>query len=78
MKKLTVQNLDHIQGEQVKFLADKANCSEDYIRKIMCGERMVKSIKSRQVLKAAKTLNTAIENAQNKDQKDLIIVGEND
>ena len=78
MKKTTAPNLTHINGDQIKFLAEKAKCSSEYVYKIINGSRNADSVKARAVFKAATALNEQIENAQNNVQKELIIVGEND
>ena len=78
MKKTTAPNLPHIQAHLLTAIAEKFNCSTIYVYHIVHGIRNAKSTKARQVLKAAKTLNKAIETSTQKINKEIILIGEND
>lgn len=73
-----MQDLNHIQGQQIRNIALKANCSEAYVRMILSGARENKSAKAKKIYRAAKKVNTAIEKVQSVVTKEFLIIGEND
>lgn len=75
---MNTPNLPHVQAQHITTLADKFTCSGTYVYQIVNGIREAKSAKARQVLRAAKILNSAIEKGNRKINKEIILIGEND
>ena len=78
IKRMESQNLKHISPQIIRNIAFNANCSREYVRLIVAGERDAKSIKAKAILKASKKINRKVETALNEAKKELILIGEND
>ena len=78
MKNTNSPNLPHIQAQHITTLSKKFTCSGTYVYQIVNGIRKSNSAKARQVLKAAEILNSAIEKGNQKINKEIILIGEND
>lgn len=63
---------------QIEEIAQKAKCEPSYVYKILRGVRQANSSKARAILKAAQTIEKAVNDVQNQIEKELIIIGEND
>lgn len=72
-KKLT---LEEVKGHHITELAEAAHCSNEYVRKIVLGDREAHSIKARAILRAAISLNNFIKKGKAAADQELQIISE--